>query len=162
MPAALPIRSARSPFELRRLARHAHDGRVSARLLPRTWQGVGLALPEAGTAAMNLLLAELARALPVRTHAVPVLDRGGWHVGDGLQIPGNLTLLHLPSPASELNPVGKVRQDRHDRRLGHRVLPDYRAVLDAACRTWNALRAEPDSLHPRTSFPWLTTSVLKS
>jgi putative transposase len=33
MPAALPIRSDRSPFELRRLARHAHDGRVSARLL---------------------------------------------------------------------------------------------------------------------------------
>ncbi len=33
MPAALPIRTDRSPAELRRLARHEHDGRVSARLL---------------------------------------------------------------------------------------------------------------------------------
>ena len=33
MPAALPIRSDRSPFALRRLACHADDGRVSARLL---------------------------------------------------------------------------------------------------------------------------------
>lgn len=33
MPAALPIRRDRSPAELRRLARHEHDGRVSARLL---------------------------------------------------------------------------------------------------------------------------------
>ena len=33
MPAALPIRSDRSPFELRRLARHADDSRVRARLL---------------------------------------------------------------------------------------------------------------------------------
>jgi len=33
MPAPLPIRSHRSPAELRRLARHERDGRVSARLL---------------------------------------------------------------------------------------------------------------------------------
>jgi transposase len=33
VPAALPIRSGRSPAELRRLARHERDGRVSARLL---------------------------------------------------------------------------------------------------------------------------------
>lgn len=33
MPAPLPIRSNRSPEELRRLARREHDGRVSARLL---------------------------------------------------------------------------------------------------------------------------------
>ena len=32
MPAALPIRNHRCPSELRRLARHEHDGRVSARL----------------------------------------------------------------------------------------------------------------------------------
>ena len=33
MPAPLPIRADRSPAELRRLARHERDGRVSARLL---------------------------------------------------------------------------------------------------------------------------------
>ena len=33
MPAPLPIRSDRSPAELRRLARHERDGRVSARLM---------------------------------------------------------------------------------------------------------------------------------
>jgi len=33
MPAPLPVRTERSPAELRRLARHGRDGRVSARLL---------------------------------------------------------------------------------------------------------------------------------
>ena len=128
---------------------------------PERGDGVALVLPEADTAAMNLLLVELARVLPAKTHAVLVLDRAGWHVSDGLQIPGNLTLVHLPSHAPELNPVEKIWQYLRDRWLSHLVLPDYQAVLDAACRAWNALRAEPDRLHSLTSFPWLPASVLK-
>ena len=40
MPAALPIRTDRSPAELRRLARHEHDGRGSPRLMaaPACWR----------------------------------------------------------------------------------------------------------------------------
>lgn len=129
---------------------------------PERGKGVALVLPEADTAGMNLLLAELAATLPAKAHAVLVLDRAGWHVSGALEIPSNLTLVHLPSHAPELNPVEKVWQYLRDRWLSHRVLPGYQAVLDAACHAWNALRAEPDRLRSLTSFPWLPTSVANS
>jgi hypothetical protein len=77
---------------------------------PERGAGVALVLLEADTVAMNLLLAELGQALPARAHAVLVLDRAGWHVSEALQIPGNITLVHLPSHAPELNSVEKVWQ----------------------------------------------------
>ncbi len=124
--------------------------------------GVALVLPEADTAAMNLFLAELARAVPDDTHAVVVLDRAGWHIGGDLAVPANLTLLHLPSKSPELNPVEKIWQYLRERHLSHRVLADYDAVVDAACRAWNALTAEPGRLRSLASFPWLPASVESS
>jgi putative transposase len=124
--------------------------------------GVALVLPEANTAAMNLMLAELATAVPTGTQAVLVLDRAGWHVADDLTVPANLTLVHLPPKSPELNPVEKAWQYLRDRWLSHLVLPDYEAVLDAARVAWNALRAEPGRLRSLTSFPWLPSEVRTS
>ncbi len=124
--------------------------------------GVALVLPEADAAAMNLMLAELARAVPDDAHAVLVLDRAGWHISGDLAVPANLTLLHLPAKSPELNPLEKVWQYARDRHLSHRVLADYDAVVDAACRAWNALAAEPGRLHSLTAFPWLPPSVRTS
>jgi transposase len=121
--------------------------------------GVALVLPGADTAAMNLMLAELARAVPNDTHAVVVLDRAGWHISGDLAVPANLTLLHLPPKSPELNPVEKVWQYLRDRHLSHRVLADYDAVVGAACQAWNALTAEPGRLRSLSSFPWLPASV---
>jgi transposase len=129
---------------------------------PARDMGVALVLPEADTAAMNLMLAELAGALPPKTHAVLVLDQAGWHISGDLAVPTNLTLVHLPPKSPELNPVEKVWQYLRERWLSHRVLPDYEAVLDAACTAWNTLRAEPGRLRSLTSFPWLPTSVVTS
>jgi DDE superfamily endonuclease len=124
--------------------------------------GVALVLPEANTLAMNLMLAELEHALPAAVHAVLVLDRAGWHLSDDLAVPANLTLVHLPPKSPELNPVEKVWQFLRDRHLSHRVLPDYEAILDAACAAWNALRAEPGRLRSLTSFPWLPSQISTS
>ena len=124
--------------------------------------GVALVLPEADTAAMNLFLAELSRTLKPTTHAVLVLDRAGWHMAGNLVVPTNLTLLHLPSKSPELNPVEKVWQFLRDRHLSHRVLADYEAVVDAACKAWNALVAEPGRIASLTSFPWLPQAVRTS
>jgi hypothetical protein len=129
---------------------------------PERDTGVALVLPEVSTAAMGLFLAELARALPARTHAVLVLDRAGWHVSADLEVPPDLTLVHLPSYGPELNPVEKVWQHLRDRWLSHRVLAGHAAVLDAACQAWNAVRAEPGRLRSLTSFDWLPASVTNS
>ena len=112
---------------------------------------------------MNLFLAELAAAVPARTHAVLVLDRAGWHVSENLSVPANLTLVHLTPYSSELNSVERVWLYLRERWLSHRVLAGgCKAVLDAACTAWNALLAEPERLRSLTSYPWLPTSVTTS
>lgn len=130
---------------------------------PERDAGVALVLPETSTIAMSLFLAEVAQAIPAGTHAVLVLDRAGWHISADLQVPWNLTLVHLPSHSPELNPVETVWLYLRERWLSHRVLAGgYEAVVDAACAAWNALLAEPGRLRSLTSFPWLPASVQTS
>jgi hypothetical protein len=130
---------------------------------PERGAGVALVLPEVSTAAMDVFLAELSRAIPAATHAALVLDRAGRHVSGDLAVPANLTLVPLPPYSPELNPVERVWEHLRDRWLSHRVLAGgYAAVLEAACAAWNALLAEPGRLRSLTSYPWLPASVTSS
>ena len=130
---------------------------------PEREAGVALVLPEVSTAAMDVFLAELGRAVPAGAHAALLLDRAGWHVSEALTVPANLTLIPLPPYSPELNPVERVWEHLRDRWLSHRVLAGgYEAVVDAACAAWNALRAEPGRLRSLTSYPWLPMSVTNS
>src|SRR5215203_1707165 len=89
-------------------ARIGQKGRTThlfGAVCPERDAGVALVLPEVSTAAMGVFLAELARAVPARTHAVLVLDGAGWHVSEDLAVPANLTLVHPPPYSPELNPV---------------------------------------------------------
>ena len=49
-------------------------------------------LPQVNTEAMNLHLAEIARHVAADAHAVVILDQAGWHGGNALIVPQNLTL----------------------------------------------------------------------
>jgi hypothetical protein len=69
---------------------------------PERDAGVALAMPEVSTAAMGRFLAEPSRSLPAGTHAALVLDGAGWHVGEDLVVPANLTLIRLPPYSPEL------------------------------------------------------------
>lgn len=126
---------------------------------PERDAGVALVVPAASTAAMDLMLAELADDPPPATHAVVVLDRAGDHVARDLKVPPNLTLVPLPPYAPELNPVERVWEHLRERHLSHRLFRDVAAVVDACCAAWNRLRAEPGRLRSLTSFPWLPQSV---
>ena len=130
---------------------------------PERGAGVALVLPEVSTAAMEVFLAELARAVSAGTHVALVLDGAGWHVSKQLVMPANLTLIPLPPYSPELNPVERVWEYLRDRWLSHRVLAGgYEAVVDAACAAWNALFAEPGRLRSLTSFPRLPASATNS
>jgi hypothetical protein len=69
---------------------------------PERGEAVALVLPEVSTAAMDVFLAELSRAVPAGTHVALVLDGAGWHVSDHLTVPANLTLIHPPPYSPEL------------------------------------------------------------
>jgi transposase len=127
---------------------------------PGTDQAFALALPEATATTMDLFLAGFAEQLEPGAHAVLILDRAGWHGSRRLTVPANVTLVPLPPYSPELNPVERVWLYLRERFLSHRVLDGYAAVLDAACRAWNALAAEPGRLSSLTAYPYLLRSEL--
>ena len=127
---------------------------------PGTDQAFALALPEATTGAMSLFLAGFAGQLEPGTHAGLILDQAGWHGARRLVVPENVTLLPLPAYSPELNPVERVWLYLRERFPSHRVLDGYTAVLDAACRAWNALTAETGRLASLTAYPYLLKSEL--
>ena len=128
---------------------------------PGTNQAFALALPDANTKTMGLFLEAFAQQLEPGTHAVLVLDQAGWHGAKRLEVPENVTLLHLPPYSPELNPVERVWLYLRERFLSHRVLGDYRAILNATCRAWNTLAAEAGRLKSLTAYPYLIRSELR-
>src|SRR4051794_23163040 len=113
---------------------------------PERAVGAALVLPYADAAATGLHLAEIGRHVAPGAHGVVVLDGAGWHAAGSLAVPGNLTLLPLPRYSPELNPVENVWEYLRQNKLGHRVWPDYEAIVATCCDAWNWLAAAPDRL----------------
>ena len=112
-------------------------------------RGVGAAwvVPKANAWSMNLHLEEISRQVALGAHAVVVLDGAGWHqTGGRLNIPDNLSLLHLPPYSPELNPVENVWQYLRQNQLSNRVYDSYEAIVAACCKAWNDLMADPDRI----------------
>ncbi|HEX5896266.1 MAG TPA: hypothetical protein VFY47_08060 [Thermoleophilaceae bacterium] len=59
-------------------------------------------MPEATAASRAVFLARFARELGPGAHAALILDRAGWHLAHGLDVPDNITLVPLPSYSPEL------------------------------------------------------------
>jgi transposase len=104
---------------------------------------------------MQHFLDRFAATLATDEHAVMVLDQAGWHGARALRVPGNVTLLPLPPYSPELNPVERVWLYLKERFLSHRLLEDYTAIVEAACRAWNRLTAEAGRITSLCSFPWI-------
>ena len=121
---------------------------------PERAAGAALVLPYADTEATGLHLAEVGRAVAPGAHAVVVLDRAGWHGAGDLAVPGNLTLLPLPSYSPELNPVENVREYLRQNKLSHRVWESYDAIVATCREAWNWLVAAPDRLASITRREW--------
>jgi hypothetical protein len=54
-----------------------------------------LVLPRADAIAMQHHLDEISRCVAAGAHAVLALDKAGWHTTRKLQVPANISLLHL-------------------------------------------------------------------
>jgi len=108
---------------------------------PGTDETFALALPRVNADAMTIFLEHFSRQLEPGVHAVLILDQAGWHDARAL-----------------LNPVERVWLYLRERYLSHRMLDDYRAVLEAVCRAWNRLLDETGRLTTLTAYPYLTAS----
>jgi hypothetical protein len=65
---------------------------------PQRRATAALVMPRANAEALSKHLAEISREVAAGAHAVLVLDGAGYHVAADLEIPANITLLHLPPP----------------------------------------------------------------
>ena len=93
---------------------------------------------------MNLRLAEIAKEVRPGAHVVLVLDGAGWHQPGGeLQVPANISLLHLPPYAPELNPVENLWAFLRSNKLANRVFESSDAILDLCCDAWSWLMQQP-------------------
>lgn len=121
--------------------------------------GAGLVLPFANSKMMSLHLIEISKAVTPGHHGVLVLDGAGWHqTGGRLNVPDNITLLHLPPYSPELNPVENIWQYLRQNQLSNRVFEGYTAIVDACCEAWMALMSCPDQIRSIADRPWARVS----
>jgi transposase len=114
-----------------------------------------LVLPYADTEAMNLHLAEIARAVTPGAHAVLVLDGAGWHGGGELVLPDNISLLTLPPYAPELNPIENVWDYLSKNKLAITLFDTYDDIVDTCCEAWNFFANDPATVASITSRNWV-------
>ena len=122
---------------------------------PGTDEAFALALPRADAGTMGIFLHHFSDQLAPDVHAVLILDQAGWHDERALRVPGNVTLLPLPSASPQLNPVERIWLYLRERYLSHRWLADYEAIVDACCHAWNALVADKGRIQSLTSYSYL-------
>lgn len=98
--------------------------------------------PNVNTHYMNAHLKFISAQVALGSHAILVLDQAGWHVAKALEVPHNLTLLHLPPYSPELNPVERVWGYMRSHYLSNRVFKDYSELFEVTSRAWNRLEQE--------------------
>jgi hypothetical protein len=65
---------------------------------------------------------------PYCAHAVLTLDKAGWHTTRKLQLPSNISLVHLPPASQELNPTETIWQYMRQSYLSIKIPALYRAL----------------------------------
>jgi hypothetical protein len=108
---------------------------------PLTGASSALIAPTVNTEHMNQHLAFIGQAAGEGVHVVLVLDRAGWYVAKGLKVPENLTLLHLPPYAPELNGAERIWDYLRSHYLSNRVYKDYEELFAAIQDAWSRLDA---------------------
>jgi len=113
---------------------------------------VGLILPRANTAMMQLHLDEISAALPAQVHAALITDGAGWHRSQRLRIPSNITLIDIPPYTPQCNPAEQPWQYLKDNFLSHRLFTTYQDILDACEHAWNSMLYDPGRITSLTSM----------
>lgn len=128
---------------------------IFAAVRPSTGEDFALVLPRVCTEAMDRFLRDFAATIPADTHAVMVLDGAGWHDPRSVTVPANISLVPLPPYCPQLNPVERIWLYLRERYLSHRLLDDYKAVVDACCQAWNDLTQETGRIKSLCAYPYI-------
>jgi transposase len=109
---------------------------------PITGDSSALLAPTANTEYMNHHLRFISQRVGPNVQVVLVLDRAGWHLSKGLQVPENITLLHLPPYSPQLNPVERLWAYLKSHYLSNRLYENYDHLFRTCGEAWNQMAAE--------------------
>ena len=128
-------------------------------ICPARGTGAAIIMPVVNTEAMNEHLKEISTQIAPGAHAVLVCDGAGWHQPGGrLRVPGNMTLLPLPSYAPELNPMENVWQYLRGNKLSQLVWDNYQAIVAACKAAWDFLINDPQRITSIGSRSWASVN----
>lgn len=109
---------------------------------PVTGDSSALLAPTVNTAYMNHHLRFISERVGPDVQVVLVLDQAGWHLSKDLQVPENITLLHLPPYSPELNPVERLWAFLRSHCLSNRMYEDHDDLFNTCGNAWNQLTPE--------------------
>jgi hypothetical protein len=92
-------------------------------------------------------------------HAALVLDGAGYHLATGLAVPGNITLVHQPPYAPELNPIENVWQYLRGNKLSNTIYENYDDILEKACQAWMFFANDKEQVASITTRQWAKVNL---
>ena len=107
---------------------------------------------------MNLHLAEVSKQVSVGAHALLILDGAGYHQKAALEIPENMTLLHLPPYSPELNPKENLWDEIREKIFKNYALKSITAVRAKLRQAILHIERNPEIVKSITSFPYIAKS----
>jgi len=95
---------------------------------------------------INLFLKQFVEEIPEKIHAVMIWDQAGFHTGNDLQVPENITLVPLPPYSPELNPMENLWHYLRSHYWSNRAYADYDALVNAAEVAWQHSACDPATI----------------
>ena len=108
------------------------------------------------TDVMNLFFEKLSERIQDGHHAIVVMDGAGFHRGNMLKIPENITIRILPSYSPELNPIERIWQWLKEHHLGNRIFKSLNDMFQAGMNAWNSLSDE--TIKSVAKADWIPTT----
>lgn len=129
-------------------------------ICPDRGVGAAIIMPAANAEAMNEHLSEISTQVSPGAHAILICDGAGWHqTGGRLKVPDNVTLLHLPPYAPELNSMENVWEYLRGNKLSRLVWDNYEAIVAACKEGWDFLINDPDRIKSIGRREWACVNV---
>src|SRR3954454_14348387 len=120
-----------------------------------TGAAVGLITPELRTAVVNQFLNQISQEIPAGVHAVLLWDGAGYHVGKGLKVPSNVSVIRLVPYSPELNPVENLWHYLRSHYWSLQVYRDYNALEAEAAKGLCAVCQDAERVKSICAAPYV-------
>ena len=124
---------------------------------PVTGEHFFLVLPWCNTECMNVFLRELSKAY-AEDRILLVCDGAGWHKSQGVKVPENITLLHIPPYTPEMNPIEQIWKQLRTMGFRNEIFKTLDHVVDRLCDT--ICRLTNDMVRHITCRQWILDTIL--